>query len=62
MMNLHCGRSNRASESILAGRDFAAELVEEIKNESDLVNWRSLAIARSFQYGGPLAVRVHVII
>ena len=46
--------------SILAGRDFAAELVEEIKDEADFVDRRGLASGGSLQHGKALAIRVYV--
>ena len=51
---------------ILAGRDFAAELVEEIENEADFIDCFGLAGDRILQYGGilqydeELAIGVHV--
>ena len=52
--------------SILAGRDFATELAEEIENEADFIDRFGLAGDRILQYGGilqydeALAIGVHV--
>src|SRR5713226_3624569 len=46
--------------SILAGRNFAAELVEEMEEEADLVHWRCLAGGGGLQHGKSLAVGVQV--
>ena len=54
------------SGSILAGRDFATELVEEIEDEADLVDRFGLAgdgilpYGGILQYDGALAIGVHV--
>src|SRR5579864_8971701 len=44
----------------LSGREFAAELVEEIEDEADLVHRSSLFRARGLQHGEALAVGVQV--
>src|SRR5713226_1865946 len=46
--------------SILAGRNFAAELIEEMEEEADLVHWRCLAGGGGLQHGKSLAVGVQV--
>ena len=46
--------------SIPTGGDFTAELVEEIKDEADFVDWRGFASGGSLQHGEALAIRVHV--
>jgi hypothetical protein len=44
----------------LSGRDFAADLVEEIENEADLVYRTGLFRARGVQHRETLAVRMQV--
>src|SRR6266849_8681418 len=46
--------------SFLSGREFAAELVEEIEDEADLVHRSALFCARGLQHGETLAVGVQV--
>ena len=43
-----------------SGRDFAADLVEEIEDEADLVHRSGLFCARGLQHGEALAVGVQV--
>src|ERR1700693_5574011 len=45
---------------ILPRREFAAQLVEEIKYETDLVHRRDLSCARGLQYGEALPVGMQV--
>jgi hypothetical protein len=44
----------------LSGRDFVADLVEEIEDQGDLVHCRRLFCVRGLQYGESLAAGVQV--
>ena len=46
--------------SIFAGRDFAAEFVEKIKDEANLVHWRGLACGGTPQYDDALAAGLEI--
>src|SRR3989304_2640339 len=56
-------RSSRpgcAESSVRAGREFAAELVEEIEDEADLVHRGGLFCAWGLQHGKAFAVGVQI--
>jgi hypothetical protein len=58
LQSSRCGRAEAAS--IRSGGHFTTELIEEIEEEGDFVDGRTLVGIGSLQHSEALAIRVHV--
>ena len=56
----HHAKAGYVPASILAGGDFASQLIEEIEDEADLVHFGGFSGAGGLQHGKARAIRVQV--